>query len=133
VAAPSGQPGAAFASGRLPCQVCGRQLVPLRDGTSRGHTPVRRGTGGMDGARCKGSGYRLARWPIGQHLQHHTGSVWRIVGDRGRDGDYLIRCVQESWLEGPSGKEMTVHGEYMHRHGWTPLTEWTPIEVRAAR
>lgn len=108
---------------RVQCQVCGRALVPLSDGTSRNHTPRR----GLEGY-CKGSRHRLARWPVGQRLRHHGGSVWEVVEDRGgRWGDYLIRCVvgqrslwREEWLEEP-GREMVTHGEYMHRDGWRPI------------
>lgn len=121
-----------MASKRLPCQVCGRSLVPLRDGTSRSHTPRRRGTGGREYARCQGSGYRLARWPVGQRLRHHTTGIWEVVEDRAattRWADYLIRCVEptrslsgDGYMEEP-GKETVAHGEYMHRHGWTPVAD----------
>jgi hypothetical protein len=105
---------------RLPCQVCGRRLVPLRDGTARRH--------GRYGG-CKGSGYRLARWRVGQRLVHHGGSVWEVADDRGGpDGDYLIVCVNgqrslfhNEWIEKP-GQARVTHGEYMHRHGWRPVT-----------
>lgn len=64
---------------RLSCQVCGRRLVPLKDGTSRNHVA-------RPGAEdyCQGSGYRLARCPVGQRLRHHGGSVWEVVEDRER-------------------------------------------------
>lgn len=109
---------------RLPCQVCGRLLVPLKDGTSRQHTPYRAGTGGGEYYRCNGSGYRMARWPVGQRLIHHTGMIWEVIEDRGgRWGDYLIRCVDlnghQSQYESV-GREMVAHGEYLHRHGWWP-------------
>lgn len=81
---------------------------------------------------CPGSGHRLARWEVGQHLRHHGGSLWRVEEDRDRSsrwGDYLIVCVvgsrsyadPEKWLEEP-GKTMITHGEYMHRNGWRPET-----------
>ena len=110
---------------RISCQVCGRRLVPLADGTSRNHYP-RPGRQFED--YCQGSRYRLARWPVGQHLRHHGGSVWIVEADLGGShGDYRLRCVIGSrafdgdrWLE-PPGKTMGVHGEYVHRHGWTPV------------
>jgi hypothetical protein len=112
---------------RLPCQVCGRPLVPLRDGTSRNHVPRR---GGHYEDYCQGSGHRLARWLVGQRLRHHGGSVWEVVEDvGGRWDDYVVRCVVgarsfdgDRWLEAP-GKTMRVHGEYVHRHGWTPVDD----------
>jgi hypothetical protein len=69
-------------SERMLCQVCGRPLVPLKDGTSRQHTPHRAGTGGGEYYRCPGSGYRMARWPVGQRLIHHTGMVWEVIEAR---------------------------------------------------
>lgn len=113
---------------RVPCQVCGRRLAPLRDGTARNHVPRR---GRPDQDYCGGSRHRLARWPVGQRLVHHGGSVWEVVEDRDsstRWGDYLIRCVvgsrsfvnREKWLEEP-GKTMVAHGEYLHRDGWRPV------------
>lgn len=116
---------------RLPCQVCGRLLVALKDGTSRPHTPHRAGTGGGEYHRCSGSGYRLARWPIGQKLRHHTTGIWEIVEDRTDStpyADYLVRCINPTLgfdnkpME-PVGKTLTAHGEYMHRHGWTPVDQ----------
>lgn len=109
---------------RLPCQVCGRQLVPLKDGTARPHRHHRSYSG-----RCQGSGYRMARWEVGQRLRHHAGSVWEVIEDRGgRYGDYLIRCVASSpWPKSEqAGNETVTHGEYMHRHGWTPSV-WAEI------
>jgi hypothetical protein len=96
---------------RLPCQVCGRLLVPLGDGTARNHTYKRR-----SGWRCQGSGYRLARWPVGQFLRHHSGDIWRVLEDRGGEwGDYYLRCVEGR----EDGREMVAHGEYMHfRNGF---------------
>lgn len=121
---------------RLPCQVCDRSLVPLKDGTSRSHTPHRAGTGGEahEYRRCPGSGHRLARWPVGQRLQHHTTGVWEVVEDRAaatRWADYLIRCVEPTiGFSGepmePVGKELVVHGEYMHRDGWAPVEAGSP-------
>lgn len=105
------------ATERLPCQVCGARLVPRADGLAPSHR----------GGRCPGRGYRLARWPVGQRLRHHAGSEWEVVEDRGGPlGDYLIRCVvgtkREGWIGGEeAGREMVAHGEYMHRHGWTPV------------
>ncbi|HSC20710.1 MAG TPA: hypothetical protein VLC07_03190 [Solirubrobacterales bacterium] len=118
---------------RLPCQVCERPLVPLKDGTSRRHTPGRPGNGGGEYARCPGSGYRLARWPVGQRLWHHTTGIWEIVEDRADStpyADYLIRCVKPTTgYDGnpmePVGKDLVAHGEYMHRHGWTPAPAHT--------
>ena len=106
----------------MPCQVCGRLLVPLRDGTSRSHTPRRAGTGGGEYNRCPGSRYPLARWTVGQRLIHHTGMIWEVVEDQGGPyGNYLIRCVDlnghDSRYESV-GREMVAHGEYLHRHGW---------------
>lgn len=109
----------AVATAKLPCQVCGKPLTPRRDGLARPH--------GRYG-QCRGVGYRLARWSVGQRLRHHTSGVWEIVEDiGGRYGDYLIRCVvgqrsswrKGEWIEEP-GRTLTAHGEYMHRHGWTP-------------
>jgi hypothetical protein len=101
---------------RVPCQVCGRRLVPLRDGTSRYHCRRR----GSD--YCHGSRHRVARWPVGQRLRHHAGSVWEVVEDLGgMYGDYLLRCVvgTPGWMGGEKvGNEMRAHGEYMHRDGW---------------
>ena len=103
---------------RLPCQVCGRRLVPLKNGLHREHVVSPR-------VRCSGSGYRAARWPVGQRLRHHAGTVWEVVEDRGgRWGDYLLRRLPHpvpDWInERPVGSEMVTHGEYMHRHGWEP-------------
>jgi hypothetical protein len=96
--------------------------VPRPDGTSRTHK-ARRGSE----YACQGAGYRLARWPVGQKLRHHGGSVWTVERDLGGPyGDYLLRCVvgqmgySGQWIEQP-GKTLRAHGEYMHRHGWTPV------------
>ncbi len=98
---------------RLPCQGCGRPLVPLADGTSRHHGRYSKGHG-----RCDGSGYRLVRWPEGQHLRHHAGDIWIVFADIGGDyGDYWIRCVAGR----EKGRDLHAHGEYMHRHGWTAV------------
>lgn len=110
---------------RIQCQVCGRPLVPLRDGTSRYHTRSRRGSG----AHCQGSGHRLARWPVGQRLRHHAGSVWEVVGSGGQGADYRLRCVvgTPGWAGGETeGSEMVAHAEYMHRDGWRPIPPTTP-------
>lgn len=98
---------------RVKCQGCGRLLVPLRDGTARNHS-TRRGSG----YRCPSSGYRLARWTVGQKLRHHTSGIWVIDADLGGEyGDYEVRCL--TGVE--KGRVMVAHGEYMHRHGWTPI------------
>jgi hypothetical protein len=106
---------------RVLCQVCGRPLVPLKSGVHRNHKP--RPGRGWD--NCPGSGYRAARWPVGQRLVHHAGTLWEVVEDRGgRWGDYIVRRLPggPSWInERPVGSEMVAHGEYMHRHGWLPL------------
>jgi hypothetical protein len=106
---------------RLLCQVCGRRLVPLKNGLHRNHKLP----GSRDPyTRCPGSGYRAARWPVGQHLRHHAGTLWEVIEDRGgRWGDYLVRRLPggPDWMnERPVGTAMVVHGEYMHRHGWLP-------------
>lgn len=104
---------------RVVCQVCLRPLVPLTDGTARNH--VRR-PGAED--YCGGSGHRLARWPVGQRLRHHAGSVWEVTGDAGGVDDYLLVCVvgTPGWAGGEKqGKRMTVHAEYMHRDGWREI------------
>lgn len=106
---------------RIQCQVCGRALVPLADGTSRYHnTTKRRG----HESYCAGSRHRLARWPVGQKLRHHAGSLWEVVEDQGgRWGDYLLRITwKPDWInERPVGTTMVAHGEYMHRDGWRPI------------
>jgi hypothetical protein len=82
-----------------------------------------RGSGG----RCPGSGYRLARWEIGQLLRHHSGSFWEVVESRSASfpdlpgDDYVIRCLRSNVWDKEGGHEMVTHCEYMHRHGWTPL------------
>lgn len=98
---------------RVLCQVCGRMLVPKRDGTARYHNSYPH----QSGWRCQGSGYRMARWAVGQHLHHHSGDLWEVAEDRGgRYGDYYLRCLAGR----EKGREMIAHGEYMHRHGWQP-------------
>lgn len=95
-------------------------LVPLKDGTSRNHYRHRYPAtiDRYDRVYCKGAGYRLARWKPRQQLRHHSGDVWEVVEDRGgRYGDYWLRCLAGR----EKGREMLAHGEYMHRHGWTPL------------
>ena len=94
-------------------------LTRLRNGLAKPH--------GRHG-NCPGAGYRLARWPVGQLLRHHAGSVWEVIDDDGPrtrpwSPDYRLRCVVGSpWGNSETkGKEMTTHGEYMHRHGWTPI------------
>jgi hypothetical protein len=105
---------------RRPCQVCGRQLVPKADGLTRNHVRHR---GAED--YCGGSGHRQERWPVGQRLRHHAGSVWEVIADLGGTwNDYLLRCVvgTPGWMGGEQvGREMTTHGEYMHRDGWRPV------------
>jgi hypothetical protein len=58
-------------------------------------------------------------------LRHHSEGVWEIAEDReksSRWGDYLLRCVARSGISGGEiGKELVTYGEYMHRHGWTPV------------
>lgn len=111
---------------RVKCQCCGRMLVPLKDGTSRRHFSGRkRHVDDWDRDSCRGSGFRLDRWPVGQRLRHHGGSVWEVVSDfGGPHADYGILCVVGTWngrYGEPEGKAQKVHGEYMHRHGWTPV------------
>lgn len=104
---------------RVLCQVCGRALVPLRDGTARNH--VRR-RGAED--YCGGSRHRLARWTVGQRLRHHAGSVWEVAANAGGIGGYDLLCIvgTPGWAGGESvGTRMTVHAEYMHRDGWRPI------------
>src|ERR1700761_9438286 len=116
-----------MASKRLPCQVCGRRLTLRRDGLVKPHKHPN--CPGWEADNCDGVGYRHARWPVGQHLRHHAGSVWTVVEDRGgRYGDYLIRCVigtkRRGWIGGEeAGRETVAHGDYMHRHGWTPIDD----------
>jgi hypothetical protein len=114
------------------CQVCGRMLVPLKDGTSRSHIPGsrrRRNPDGFDREYCQGAGYRLARWQPGQRLRHHSGDVWVIEEDQGGMwGDYLMHC-----LDGRErGRTMVAHGEYMHRHGWTALPRDLMADLEAS-
>lgn len=99
----------------IECQGCRRLLAPLRDGTSRDHNTTR---GGSNGYRCPSSGYRLARWEVGQRLRHHSGDLWLVAEDLGGQwGDYLMRCLAGN----EKGREMVAHGEYMHRDGWTAV------------
>lgn len=94
-------------------------LAQLKDGTSRAHYPTARSnaTYRYDRDRCPGSGYRMARWPVGQKLRHHSGDVWEVLEDiGGRYGDYRLGCLAGR----EKGREMDAHGEYMHRHGWEP-------------
>jgi hypothetical protein len=100
-------------SDRLPCQVCGRPLVPLGGGAHRRHK--RPGEHGSYFDYCSGSLYRAARWPVGQELRHHAGDLWRVEKSHGDNcGDYEIRCIAGR----EQGRTMTVHAEYMHRDGW---------------
>jgi hypothetical protein len=97
---------------RVKCQVCGRMLVPLKSGLHRNHVRHRRAEDW-----CQGSGYRAERWPVDQLLRHHSGDLWQVLEDRGGQwGDYFLRCL----LGREQGRAMVAHGEYMHRHGWTP-------------
>jgi len=99
-------------STRLPCQVCGRHLVPLASGLHRDHRP---GHSREPYDRCPGGGYRAERWPVGQHLRHYAGDLWLVVQDRGGEyGDYWICCIAGR----EKGRAMRAHSEYMHRHGW---------------
>lgn len=110
---------------RLPCQVCGRPLVPKKDGTARCHNYRSR----HGRWTCQGSGYRMARWPVGQLLRHHAGDLWEVVEDRGGQwSDYYLRCLRGR----EEGREMVAHGEYMHRHGWE-VAEASTIAVHALR
>lgn len=100
------------------CEVCGRVVQVFRDGTCRPHKPP--GHYGWDADHCQGSGYRQARWPVGQLLRHHAGDVWEVAEDRAGTTpwrDYLMRCLQGR----EKGRVMSAHGEYMHRHGWTAI------------
>jgi hypothetical protein len=104
-------------SERLPCQVCGQQLVPLADGTSRRH--------GREGD-CPGSGYRLALWPVGQRLRHYAGSVFEVEKIRASQYggfDYHVRCISDPYntTARQPGEPDVFHAEYMHRHGWQPI------------
>lgn len=106
-------------SARIQCQCCGRMLVPLKDGTSRNHHPRRYGSDVdlYDRSYCRGSGYQLTRWKPRQQLRHHSGDIWVVVKDQGgRWGDYWLECLSGR----EKGRAMVAHGEYMHRHGWTP-------------
>lgn len=111
---------------RLPCQVCGRRLTLRRDGLVKPHKAP--GSRGWDSDYCRGTGYRHDRWRAGQRLQHHSSGVWVVVEDRDAStewGDYLIRCIDTGGalsLE-EFGREIVAHGEYMHRHGWTPVDD----------
>lgn len=108
---------------RRPCQVCGRWLNARRDGMVKPHKAPRTYE---PYAYCRGTGYRHARWEVGQKLRHHTGMIWEVIEDRGGQwGDYLIRCLSIPAF-GVSryekvGREMVTHAEYMHRHGWEAL------------
>lgn len=110
---------------RIPCQCCGRRLVPLADGTSRRHYSTRHSYGERED-HCQGSGYRLDRWPIGQRLEHYTGQIWE-VDDHVTNGGYpayWMRCVVQT-IETfrPPGTVERFNAEYLHRHGWTPVVD----------
>ena len=106
-------------SERLPCQVCGRLLTTTTNGLTRRH----RAPHGERGSDCRGVGYRHARWEVGQQLRHHSSGVWEVFADvGGRYGDYWIRCLSGS----EKGRNLMAHGEYMHRHGWTPFQAAVP-------
>lgn len=100
-------------SDTIRCQGCGRMLTALRDGTARRHNNR------PGGYHCQSSGYRLARWDVGQRLRHHTGDLWVIRRDDGGEwGDYWLECIAGR----EKGRQMTGHGEYLHRHGWTAVS-----------
>jgi hypothetical protein len=100
-------------SDRLPCQVCGRLLATTANGLTKPH---KRRRGAEDA--CQGTGYRQARWPVGQFLRHHAGDLWEVVADVGGQwNDYRLVCLAGR----EEGRELRAHGEYMHRHGWTPV------------
>lgn len=106
---------------RLPCQVCGRWLTTRRDGLTKPH----KAPGSRDEPHdyCVGTGYRHARWEVGQMLRHHAGDRWLVEANIGGTwGDYRIRCVAGR----EAGRVMVAHGEYMHRHGWTPIEAAVP-------
>jgi hypothetical protein len=114
------------------CQVCGREVQVLRDGTSRPHKR-RKNARDIYADYCGGSGFRNARWPQGQLLRHHGGDVWEIVAPsliadeqvrRGRGtfpmaDDYFLRCLAGREQD----REMRAHSEYMHRDGWTAIAD----------
>jgi hypothetical protein len=105
----------------MPCQVCGRKLTTTRDGLVKPHK-----VGSVERVNCRGVGYRHERWRVGQRLQHHSSGIWEVVEDRAASTphrDYLIRCVKANPVlaADEQDREMVVHGEYMHRHGWTPV------------
>ena len=111
---------------RLPCQVCGRALTLRRDGLVKPHK--RRKGLGWDADYCRGTSYRHVRWSVGQRLQHYSSGVWIVIedrDDRSEWGDYLIRCIDTlgALSREEMGREMVTHGEYMHRHGWTPIED----------
>lgn len=75
------------------------------------------------------------RYPQGQFLRHHGGSVWKVIGEQG--GDYVIRCVvgtkREGWIGGEEeGVARTVHPDYLHGDGWrlSPdlRTRWREVD-----
>lgn len=104
---------------RLPCQVCGRPLTTRPDGLTRDH----RAPGQEPYGRCRGAGYRHARWEVGQRLAHHSSGIWVVFADVGGDyGDYWIRCLSGSEKD----RDLMAHGEYMHRHGWSPVEAPVP-------
>lgn len=105
-------------SPRTNCEVCGRSLQLLDDQTVRAHKPP--GQRGEYGSYCGGSRHRQTRWPVGQRLHHHAGSLWEVVADLSTTSphrDYEIRCV-EGRKGNITGDTLIAHGEYMHRDGW---------------
>jgi hypothetical protein len=110
------------------CQVCGRSVQVLRDGTSRAHKR-RSNTRDIWADYCSGSKHRVALWPVGQRLRHHSGDLWEITaanlpgdgkwhnGSLEMPGDYLLRCLAGR----EQSREMRAHAEYLHRHGWNPV------------
>ena len=47
-------------------------------------------------------------------------------GDGGEWGDYWLECIAGR----EKGRQMTGHGEYMHRHGWTAVSAGSDGEDR---
>lgn len=109
---------------KLPCQVCGRLLTAQRDGLVKRHKPPH--CHGREADNCRGVGYRHARWSVGQRLRHHSGAEWVILADiGGAYGDYELRCVStaRALSDEEIHRQITAHGEYMHRHGWVAIED----------
>lgn len=104
------------------CEVCGRPVQLHGGGRVRLHKPHR--NAGIYASFCGGSGRRQTRWPVGQRLRHHSGTVWVVREDRVDSStyrDYLIECIDLGVLVSryeEVGRQMVVHGEYLHRDGW---------------